>query len=334
MFRQLNSILSKALDDNNDMKKKYITKNDVINALNTNYSSAFYWYNKGIIFYRAEKTFSHPFFIAKSGIRISQETDNIYGLLISDIIPSWECAQKRSKSIIMSTNQSTASYYLNKHDDRNMYVIFPLNKATLTVCPKNDIWISFTHPDKSIDCNFNILVFQENLLKALTSVFMYNNIKNKLKNNNMTIEDYIPDNTENKDIEDIEKKILLAFNSNRSDDVKEIFYSYDMIVNSLSSEDKRTIYAKYKIDLYPFAQYFIKNITDKIGIISLIDNVLNFGRNGFENVNISSMDLNSLINEFSNVELWTESPCLFAKMSDFNKLIENKKYNLTGEKIL
>ncbi len=333
MFRQLNSILSKALDDNNDMKKKYITKNDVINALNTNYSSAFYWYNKGIRFYRAEKTFSHPFFIAKSGIRISQETDNIYSLLISDIIPSWEYAQKRSKSIIMSTNQSTASYYLTKHDDRNMYVIFPLNKATLTVCPKNDIWISFEHPDKSIDCNFNILVFQENLIKALTSVFMYNNIKNKLKNNNMTIEDYIPDNTENKDIEDIEKKILLAFNSNRSDDVKEIFYSYDMIVNSLSSEDKSTIYAKYKINLYPFAQYFIKNITDKIGIISLIDNVLNFGRNGFDNCNISSMDLNSLINEFTNVELWTESPCLFAKMSDFNKLIENKKYNLTGEKI-
>ncbi len=70
--------------------------------------------------------------------RKSANTYNYYTLLF-DNHPSWKDYPKRSKSMICTTEYSTADGY------GNVFIVIPSDKAKIGVCPANDLWNSFDH---------------------------------------------------------------------------------------------------------------------------------------------------------------------------------------------
>jgi hypothetical protein len=72
-------------------------------------------------------------------VRRSQNTDNYYTMMM-DNLPQWKSYPKRSKSIICSLDIDRAKTY----GGYNVHVVVPIKSINLGICPKWDIWDSFT----------------------------------------------------------------------------------------------------------------------------------------------------------------------------------------------
>ena len=75
--------------------------------------------------------------VVSPGTRISQNVNNLYTRLLSDILPDWKDYPKRSQSFICTNSRNLSSFY------GNSYLIFPENGAKIGICPRADIWDSF-----------------------------------------------------------------------------------------------------------------------------------------------------------------------------------------------
>jgi hypothetical protein len=69
--------------------------------------------------------------------RSSANTHNYYTLII-DNDPSWKAFPPRSKSLISTVSEHTASTY------GNPYYVFPVGDPIVGLCPEPDFWFSFT----------------------------------------------------------------------------------------------------------------------------------------------------------------------------------------------
>jgi hypothetical protein len=147
MFKQINTIISATSKTTNINNKKI---NKILENYNTIITACKDSNNK--LLYRANKANNAtPIFTISDVHRKSAATNNVYTVLISKILPSWENWPKRNESIIFTNDIWAASSYLNDEDfqirgriqNRALYNIFPNNNAKIAVCSSDDMWNSF-----------------------------------------------------------------------------------------------------------------------------------------------------------------------------------------------
>ena len=72
--------------------------------------------------------------------RLSLNTSNFYTILFDNMLLNWDSFPKRSKSIICSTTENTASVFSN---DGSYYTVYPYDNAKIAFAPTEDFWDSF-----------------------------------------------------------------------------------------------------------------------------------------------------------------------------------------------
>lgn len=130
-----------------------ITKDEVINILKTNCKE--FLKNPISKVYRGLGDNDSDYLLVKPSEhnRRSANTKNIYTLFIDNSY-RWKGYPKRSKSIICTTNESTASDY-GFH-----FVVVPFDGAKFGVCPSHDIWFSFSEiNDMGFNSNMDTFVY-------------------------------------------------------------------------------------------------------------------------------------------------------------------------------
>ena len=89
-------------------------------------------------FFRGAKVYNaENGLLIKPGIRISENASNLYTILMSDILQSWQKYPKRNKSHICTNSSNVASTY------GTLYMVLPKNNTNIGVCITSDIWYSF-----------------------------------------------------------------------------------------------------------------------------------------------------------------------------------------------
>ena len=139
-----NILLSAALSENT--RNKYTFFNEYgIDELMTrffkkDYSEAWKAYQKGHRIYRGDRRLEGNFVIGVTpGIRVSQNTSNIYTQLFSHLLPSWEEYPPRNRCAVCTNNVNKAEGYSNN----DIFYIFPKNGTKIGICSARDIWYSF-----------------------------------------------------------------------------------------------------------------------------------------------------------------------------------------------
>lgn len=321
MYKKMSSIISKALKDH-DMQYISINKNELTTLINSDYSKAFELYNKGIRFYRGHINGPTDIFVAKSGIRISQDTNNVYTLLMSDILPSWKGFPKRSESIIMTTNSKVADFYARERADTTgegstIYSVFPFNDALFSVSLlQSDIWNAFntTLEKHRID---GLSEFNHSIIDAINSVLLYGEYIKQNKRQKLIdlldTHEFIYLNAKKYISGWHEDDVVTAFNENNINLVKSYLNSFNEIVRMMTPVDMRLFFDVFEIN--SLSSYLINGVSNKTGIIEILDDLLNPAIASIKKMKLNDIEniYNSLgkKNDSDAAELWTESPCLF-----------------------
>lgn len=137
-------LLSAAMSENTKNRYQYFNGYDAEDVLEhfftKDFSEAYQAYKQGKIIYRGDRSLEGNTIIGVTpGIRVSQNTSNIYTSLFSGILPSWDEYPKRNSCAVCTNNEDKASRYAG-HD---IFVIFPKNGTKIGICPTKDIWMSF-----------------------------------------------------------------------------------------------------------------------------------------------------------------------------------------------
>lgn len=201
--------------------------------------------------------------------RKSANTSNYYTVLIDSILPSWKQYPKRSKSIVATTNSSTASGYGTR------YRLFPINDPLIALCPTSDIWESFRNVVRGELYAFNggfshlqdalLLPMSDNIETITKTLFIMDLIWKYIKKNfnkisELTAMDMITD---------------LKING---------FY------NSIKTNDSISDVLTHLVTLIVRTNIFHINIVnDYNDFTSFLDTVMSPENNGFELVRLSSL---------------------------------------------
>lgn len=91
-------------------------------------------------FFRGAKAYNADYgLLIKPGIRISENANNLYTILMSEILQSWQKYPKRNRSHICTNTYNVASTYGDV-----VYMVLPKNNTNIGVCFTSDIWYSFS----------------------------------------------------------------------------------------------------------------------------------------------------------------------------------------------
>lgn len=139
----INAIIARVKPgDENLIKSQPINEEDeseIVKLLCGRFSSAWNKYFKeeqGI--WRGVKSYTYGNIVVMTpGTRISQNVNNLYTRLMSEILPEWKEYPKRSNSFVCTNLEGLSSFYGDSH------LVLPENGANIGICPKADIWDSF-----------------------------------------------------------------------------------------------------------------------------------------------------------------------------------------------
>lgn len=128
------------------------TEEEIAKALQLpEYSDAVAAFKKGKRIYRGDKSQKeHLGMFITPGIRVSQNTSNIYTKLMSELLPSWKNWPRRNRCVVC-TNSKDVAYRYGK---RYVFSIFPQNGTKIGVCNSSDIWESFPFLFKMANIDF------------------------------------------------------------------------------------------------------------------------------------------------------------------------------------
>jgi hypothetical protein len=295
----LNALVAKALNHKTEYDVKKVNKKQWQNV-KSNYSDAIDKIKQGLVFYRADREKSKPIIEVYPGIRVSEDSNNVYTLLFSYILPSWKNFPKRTESIIFSSSKEGINKYL-RNNNKSAYIVLPRNSAKIAICPTEDMWDAFSNSflfGKTDDLH----IFDDSMIDAMTAVLDF---KNKIDN-----EKQIQKN-ENCNDPKISTEITDAFKSNDYIKVKEYLDTFNYVINNYDKD--AVLLDNYY--LYSMSKNIIKNSNN---IISTLDDACNPKLNNFNLVNIKNISTDEIgINSPNGIsEMWTDSPCLFVK-SDY-----------------
>ena len=140
------------------------TEEEIAKALQLpEYSDAVAAFKKGKRIYRGDKSQEeHLGMFITPGIRVSQNTSNIYTKLLSELLPSWRKYPRRDRCTVCTNSQGVAYRYAKL----NVFSIFPQNGTKIGVCIDNDIWYSFPFLFDGMD-----LIDLNDFVEAITALF-------------------------------------------------------------------------------------------------------------------------------------------------------------------
>jgi len=262
---------------------------ELINLLNTDYSEAFDRAKKGYFIFRGD-VIDDNIVNRKPGIRVSLNNSyNYYNRLLSNILNSWKHYPKRNQSFIC-----TSSYEYASHWSDVVNLVLPINGTKLGICPKWDMWRSFTeHSDIERMLYFNIdiskffSIINDTLADVHDYIFKYED--------NKEVYQYIVKTESN----------IKKLTENKVNDLIEYFHA-DM----------------YNANIF---EYIIRSVyNDTETIISCLDDILNPEKNEFRTEFIESYSIP--INKQR--ELWFSNEAIFIRI---DYLWDNKNSRLFSE---
>lgn len=252
ILNDINTIISMRLNDNNKLEYLDIKIDDLPLLLKTDYSEAYEAYKKGYIIYRGMKDCEKNISISTPKLRMSQNTDNIYTKLFSDILPSWKNYPKRNRSFICSTSKYKASGYAGNNS--GLYIVFPKNGSNVGICSSSDLWFSFETVKYYNESN--LPRFMHLLIKYI-SIFCDIHVA----------------------------PILKMFKQESNSEIIELFNTFDnKILTDNENIDKNIIKDELLLET------IISNINNGMGILYSIDKILNPVTNKIYHTNIKSID--------------------------------------------
>ena len=279
------------------MKKrsKYIPPSKVESWLSKNHMVAMKQLIKGNSIYRGLRQTNSKFIYVRPSQteRTSKNTKNIYTALM-DILPSWQGWPRRSRSVICSDSTEYAGGYAGPSEQYSsdtklgaLYAVLPKDGAKIAVCSQQDIWYSFDvikRRWRSDNMNGFIESFDNIFQQAYTFATgdTYNEEIGELNGDGM---DLFLNHIEGVITRNILKKVIVGDDqySNEIEDMMEYKFGEN---NS-------------------WVEYF--------------DGLMNPKDNQFRLQTIEGYDSRVVDSETGMREVWTESDCLFVRMSNFNK---------------
>lgn len=246
-------VCAASLSKKHDNKYRFFSSiDDAIDTLSKpEYSQAIEAYNSGFEIYRGDWNIGNSSDFGTEivpGIRVSQNTSNVYTRLLSDILPSWKNFPPRNRAVICTTSANTAS------DFGNLYVIFPENETKIGICSDYDIWNSFDDNIQKYKI-YNMAEFNEAIIEFISMI------------------DGIS-----------EDGVIDIFHSGSVSDLDDTF---DILDNNIVTKDIGAEVIK-NINSKPFMKFLYDKISHGSDIRTVLDNLLSPKRNGFTTVNISS----------------------------------------------
>lgn len=277
-----------------------------------------------VCFYRGA-TYHGDLLDVTPGERISQDTSNVYNLLMSEMLPSWKGWPKRNRSIIMTNSFSVARKYKDNKPlsfEKYVYMVIPPNDVKLCVSyNSDDIWDSFDDLNAILDTESGGIPILNEVIISLLTLFEYLRFNNY---NNNEIKKFIKDN---KTITDIDKlhslsdnlhefkgTIINYFNNSDITSIMSLFNFMDnFFKKSKSIPNGFIILSLNLLALYNcwadmFKYLLSKYRKNNFDFIATLNKILNPLENGFSNVKFNNFVKSEC---HQTVELWTESPCLF-----------------------
>lgn len=163
VLNDINTIIARIKPGGEENKIKYELLNDrekIKQLLSGQFKTAWNKYSKeNVAIWRGTKSYRYgDIAVLTPGTRISQNVNNCYTRLMSDILPSWKDYPKRSRSFICTTSSHTATMYATG----KVYLVLPENGAKIGVCPMEDIWDSFNQ-----NLNFDLSSFASGVRQIL-----------------------------------------------------------------------------------------------------------------------------------------------------------------------
>ncbi|HQL12025.1 MAG TPA: hypothetical protein PK507_03335, partial [bacterium] len=226
----------------------------------------------------------------KPGIRISLNNSyNYYNRLLSNILNSWKHYPKRNQSFIC-----TSSYAYASHWSDVVNLVLPINGTKLGICPKWDMWRSFTeHSDIERMLYFNIDISK-----------FFSIINDTLAD----VHDYIFKYEDNKEV----YRYIVKTESN---------------IKKLTENKVNDLIEYFHADMYNanIFEYIVRNVYNNTEtIISCLDDILNPEKNEFRTEFIESYSIP--INKQR--ELWFSNEAIFIRI---DYLWDNKNSRLFSE---
>ena len=253
------------------------------------YSQALKAFREGRVIYRGDRR--HEDILAAvvtPGIRISQNTSNIYTRLVSDVFISWQDFPKRNRSTICTTNIKKAKRY--SYD--TPFIIFPQNDTKIAICSKSDFWISFpfmeeiTYIDQLDEFNLSVINACKNIFAG------HQSISNILKTINTT------------------------FTTGSTNDIKKLFYSLEQICienmkNHEISDKFVDIIDGNRILSHWYWDYYTENATS---LLDFIEYIMLPKKNKFRMISVDK------IPKKANKEVWFEGQYLMIREDVANEI--------------
>ena len=146
MMFKLSKFAKRIVEANIPTKRtKDISREEFKSLLMTNCKDFIHNFDEHYLIYRGIKGYESDFGIVdpKSVQRHTQDSNNIYTVLIDFLLSSWKGFPKRSNSLICSTNHKYASMYSKGKDF--IYIMVPFDGAQYGICNNSDIWYSFSN---------------------------------------------------------------------------------------------------------------------------------------------------------------------------------------------
>jgi hypothetical protein len=315
ILNHINSILARVKPGTgNHIQYKHIESQSEINSLlQGQFSSAWHKYIKeNVEIWRGTKMGSNygDISIMTPGNRISQNVNNVYTRLMSDILPAWKEFPKRSQSFICSNSSGLAGCYTSGYG--NNYLVLPENGAKLGICPEKDIWESF---NKTL--NMSLDMFNVGISDLVSKLKMFDsestNKYETLRGDLEDSEEYFSGYDSTVTIQFLNELSSFITNSKKLDDV---VAAYDKWNTPGVKYEKLSMFEKHVAHrMCDFDIKFIKDVKASGSVISVFDTMLNPNKNG-----ITVTAINDLPDKLWEIkgghEVWTDVPCLMLLIAD------------------
>lgn len=277
-------VLAESLSENTRCQYQYLEDIDTIKKVlvHPEYSHTLEAYKKGHIIYRGDWRNSDKLAaVVSPGIRVSQNTTNIYTRLVSDVFKSWQKFPKRNRGTICTTNIEKADNYADGYP----FIIFPQNNTKIAICTAADFWDSFP------------------FMAEVAWTYRLDDFNNRLTN-------FFKWSFPKQSIDDI----LELFNTGNTDDIIRLFHQSEQIfIESIKNNDYSypVLLDRNPIIHTWYENYYTENATS---LLDFIEYIMLPKKNKFRMISVDK------IPKKANKEVWFEGQYLMIREDVANEI--------------
>lgn len=228
--------------------------------------------------------------------------NNLYTMLMSEILPSWREYPKRSNSFICTNSTKYSNYY-----GTDRYHIIPLENQKIAVCSDSDIWGAFPNIQREIPPMSQRSMNTFNGLINLLASWLLPNIKSV------------------DDIDDAftsRSKTITLFNA-MTRNIHKLLKGKQEYLDDMIVDISRNWVGDIPLDDWleeDFFPWFKEN--PKLTMIDYLDNILNPIKNDFQLMTPDRYYSTSFLSDTDGLEVWLSGLVLCVHITAYGKLIK------------